>query len=263
MLNSENFEYSQGFETRIMMIEFQKVAKIYSGSSRKSLDNISLNVMPGEIFTLLGPSGSGKTTLLKMINRLIEPSSGLVKVDNKNINEFSITTLRRSIGYVFQETGLFPHMTIEKNISILLKIIGIKKKERLYRAHELLELIHLDPTDFASRYPTELSGGQKQRVAIARALVTHPKYLLMDEPFSALDPITRKNMQNEIRRLNQEFKKTIVFVTHDLFEAFHLANRVAVIRAGQLEQLGTPTDILNKPASSFIAQFTQPLREKK
>jgi osmoprotectant transport system ATP-binding protein len=237
------------------MITFNHVSKEYRGTHTLAVNDVSLTIQEGEIFVLLGSSGSGKTTLMKMINRLIDPTKGTVMLDDKPVKGYPITKLRRSIGYVFQQIGLFPHMTIEENITIVLKLMHKSKLMRKQRAHELLNLIHLDPDQYANRYPSELSGGQQQRVGVARALASNPNYLLMDEPFGALDAITRHSLQQEVLDLNQQLHKTIVFVTHDLNEAFMLADRIGIMHQGKLEQVGTPKEIHDNPKSEFVAEL--------
>lgn len=233
------------------MIKLENVSKSYNHHDFV-VNSVSLHVPTGKTLVLLGSSGSGKTTLLKMINRLIKPTSGDILINGTNIKQIPNTQLRRSIGYVFQGVGLFPHMTIERNVSIGLELLGGKKSTRQQRAHELLELVHLDPSSFADRYPDELSGGQQQRVGVARALASDPDCLLMDEPFGALDAISRDTLQNEILELNEELNKTIVFVTHDINEAFKLADIIGIMHKGKLQQLGTPEQIRANPKTSFV-----------
>lgn len=241
----------------IRMIAINNIAKRYGAKNSYVVDHISLDIQSGETLVLLGSSGSGKTTLLQMINRLIKPTSGTIQIDGKDIRNYSLTNLRRSIGYVFQQVGLFPHMTVEENITIVLKLLKQDKMKRQQRAQELLELINLNPEKFSTRYPDELSGGQQQRVGVARALAANPNILLMDEPFAALDAITREELQNEILRIKNELHKTIVFVTHDIHEAFRLADRIAVLHKGKLEQLGTQDDIISNPATPFVKQLVE------
>ena len=244
------------------MIKLTHVTKTYNEGKNISVNDVSLTIQPGETLVLLGSSGSGKTTLLKMINRLIEPTKGHVEIDGIDVKSYPVEQLRRSIGYVFQQIGLFPHMTIAKNITIVLKLTHKPKAERIKRAYELLELVDLDPKTFAHRYPHELSGGQQQRVGVARALVANPNILLMDEPFGALDAITRDSLQQEILKLKAKLHKTIIFVTHDIQEAFRLADRIAVMHQGVLEQVGSKDDLIRHPATDFIrkliAQPNQP-----
>ncbi len=244
------------------MILLKNIAKTFDNGASYIVNNLSLNVQKGEILVLLGSSGCGKTTTLKMINRLIEPSSGLIEVNGQNIQTVDPIQLRRSIGYVFQGIGLFPHMSVEDNISVGLRLLHKPTKERREKAQELLALVNLSAAEYAHRYPRELSGGQQQRVGVARALATGADILLMDEPFGALDAITREELQTEILRLNQQLHKTIIFVTHDLFEALRLGDRIAVMRAGQIEQVGEPTEIVKQPASEFVRDlFVKPAQQ--
>lgn len=238
------------------MIKINHVTKIYN-DCHPVVNNISLTIKDGETLALLGSSGSGKTTLLKMINQLITPTHGTIEVDHKNITQYQPVQLRRSIGYVFQQIGLFPHMTVEKNIAIVLKLMRHSKAARKKRVFELLEMVHLDPHQYRYRYPDELSGGQKQRVGVARALAADPKYLLMDEPFAAIDAIARDSLQEEMIHLKEKLKKTIVFVTHDLLEAFRIADRIAILHHGNLEQLGTQAELIENPRSDFVRRLIE------
>ncbi|MBL4647599.1 MAG: ATP-binding cassette domain-containing protein [Gammaproteobacteria bacterium] len=237
------------------MIKLQNISKSYTDNHTFVVKKFSLHVHRGETLVLLGSSGSGKTTVLKMINRLIEPTQGTIEVNGQNIKQQDPIVLRRSIGYVFQHTNLFPHFTVEENISIVLRLMGVSAKRRRQRAEELLILAGLAPQDYLSRYPAQLSGGQQQRVGVARALAADPHCLLMDEPFGALDAMTRAILQEEILRLKKTLNKTIVFVTHDINEAFRLADRIAIMHQGCLEQLGTKEDLLQRPATSFVENF--------
>lgn len=239
------------------MFTLQNVSKTYLNQQRPALASLSLDITTGETLVLLGSSGCGKTTLLKLLNRLNEPDTGHITFNGKNIKSHSLSTLRHSIGYVFQRIGLFPHMTIERNISICLELMGQSKQHCRHRAHELLTLIHLDPNKYAKRYPDELSGGQQQRVGVARALAADPQCLLMDEPFGALDAITRDALQQELIELKAQLQKTIVFVTHDIKEALRLADRIMIMHAGKIEQLDTPNNIINAPASTFVESLMQ------
>ncbi|MDQ0088768.1 osmoprotectant transport system ATP-binding protein [Paenibacillus anaericanus] len=234
-------------------VEFKQVSKNYG--SGYVLQNFDLIIQSGKIVTIIGPSGCGKTTLLKMINRLIEPEEGTVLVEGKNVSGLDPVELRRDIGYVIQQIGLFPHMTIEQNISIVPRLKGEKKKELLARTEELLQLIGLSPEQFRSRYPHELSGGQQQRIGVARALAANPSIILMDEPFSALDPISRIQLQKELINLNERVKKTIVFVTHDIDEALKIADQIVLLKDGQIIQTGSPAELLDKPANDFVREF--------
>jgi osmoprotectant transport system ATP-binding protein len=234
-------------------VEFRQVTKNYG--SGNVLENFDLTIPSGQIVTIIGPSGCGKTTLLKMINRLIEPESGSVLVEGKEISSLDPVVLRRNIGYVIQQIGLFPHMTIEQNISIVPRLKGEKKKDLVHRTEELLQLIGLEPNQYRSRYPHELSGGQQQRIGVARALASNPSIILMDEPFSALDPISRVQLQKELIKLNQQVKKTIVFVTHDIDEALKIADQIVLLKDGVIIQTGTPSNVLERPASDFVREF--------
>ncbi len=242
------------------MIALQRVSKSFDDGRTHAVDDLSLEIAEGETLVLLGSSGCGKTTTLKMINRLIEPSSGDIFVDGRNVLEQDPIELRRSIGYVFQGIGLFPHMTVEHNVDVLPRLLGWPAKRRRHRARELLELVGLDPDDYAERYPEELSGGQQQRVGVARALATNPAYLLMDEPFGALDAVTRDTLQQELLSLKERLAKTIVFVTHDIFEALTLGDRIAVLHDGGLEQIGSRQEVVARPATPFVKDlFSKPV----
>lgn len=214
-----------------------------------------MEIRPGEFVVLLGPSGCGKTTLLKMINRIAEPTSGLVEIDGQNIMSRKPAELRRQIGYVIQQTGLFPHMTIAANVAVVPKLLDWEKSRIAARVDELLSLVGLDPDDYGDRYPAQLSGGEQQRVGLARALAVQPPTMLMDEPFGALDAITRRRLQEELLRIHKAISQTVVFVTHDIDEAVRLADRIAVMRAGKVEQFGTPLEILQTPANEFVADL--------
>lgn len=239
------------------MIRLSHVTKIITDSRPPIVHDVTFSVEKGETLVILGSSGAGKSTVLKLINRLVKPSSGLIEINSRNINLYNPVQLRRTMGYVFQEIGLFPHLTIEENIAIVLRLIGQSKMERQQRAHELLELVGLKPSHYANRYPAELSGGQQQRVGVARALAADPEYLLMDEPFGALDAISRNDLQEEILRLKKELNKTIVFVTHDIFEALRLGDRIAVMHQGRLEQIGCKEELIHKSTSKFVQELMQ------
>jgi ABC-type proline/glycine betaine transport systems, ATPase components len=239
-------------------VEFRNVKKDYGAGA--VLDDFSLKVPRGQIVTIIGPSGCGKTTLLKMINRLVEPDEGSVWVEGRNIGTVDPVGLRRNIGYVIQQIGLFPHMTIEENIAVVPKLKGEDKAKRLRRAAELLTLIGLDPETYRKRYPHELSGGQQQRVGVARALASDPSIILMDEPFSALDPISRVQLQRELIKLNEQLKKTVVFVTHDIDEALKIADQIILLKDGKLVQSGSPEELLSSPKDDFVVEFIGPER---
>jgi osmoprotectant transport system ATP-binding protein len=237
-------------------IAFSEVSRQYKGASSPAVDAVSFEVAEGTVCMLLGTSGSGKTTLLRMVNRLIEPTAGAIFINGKNILQENPIELRRSIGYVIQQVGLFPHMNIEENISITARIIGGWHRQDLRRrVDQLLELVGLPPEEYRKRFPRQLSGGQQQRVGLARALATDPAVLLMDEPFGALDAITRERMQAELLRIQGSVRKTVLFVTHDVEEAFKLGDQIAVLSEGKLIQIGTPTELLTSPANSFVSKL--------
>jgi osmoprotectant transport system ATP-binding protein len=215
-----------------------------------------MDVYRGEVLVLVGPSGCGKSTTLRLINRLIEPTTGRLVLDGEDVTAMNPSLLRRKIGYVIQQVGLFPHRTIAENIATVPQLLGWDKKRIAERVDELLELVSMDPDTYRDRYPKELSGGQAQRVGVARALAADPEVLLMDEPFGAIDPITRDRLQNEFLRLQQDLKKTIVFVTHDIDEAIKMGNRIAILREGsEIAQIDTPENILSDPADEFVENF--------
>ncbi len=244
------------------MISYRDISKRFSADAPPAVDSVSFDVAEGETLVLLGSSGSGKSTLLKMTNRLLEPTSGRIALDGEDITGGDPVDLRRKIGYVFQGIGLFPHYSVRDNVGIVPRLMGDTPSTRNHRADELLELVGLSPDEYAGRFPDELSGGQQQRVGVARALAADPKYLLMDEPFGALDAISRDALQQELLRLKAQLKKTIIFVTHDIFEALALGDRIAVMHAGKLEQIGTKEEILAKPATEFVRElFAKPARQ--
>lgn len=234
------------------MIKLTGVSKSYDGGSTFSLKDLDLEVRTGELLVLLGSSGSGKSTALKLINRLVEPSTGTVELGGVSVARQDPVQLRRKIGYVFQEIGLFPHMTVEENIGIVPRLLGWPKSRIKERVWQLLTMVNLPAERFAFRAPAQLSGGQQQRVGVARALAADPDYLLMDEPFGALDAVARDSLQQEVLDLKIRLKKTIVFVTHDLFEALTLADRIGIMHNGRLEQLGSQAEIINQPATDFV-----------
>lgn len=238
------------------MIEFRNVTKIYPRQVSPAISELSFEVPEGETCVLIGPSGCGKTTALKMINRLIEPSAGEIMVDSENVLTKDPVKLRREIGYVIQQIGLFPHMTIRDNIAVVPKLLGWKEARIDKRVDELIDMVGMDPADYRSRYPRELSGGQRQRIGVARALAADPPVMLMDEPFGAIDPITRDRLQNEFLRLQKQLKKTIMFVTHDIDEAIKMGTLIAILRTGGLlAQFDSPANILSDPADDFVADF--------
>ncbi len=246
------------------MIVIDQVSKSFDGKASYAVDQVSLTVAEGETLVLLGSSGCGKTTTLKMINRLVDPTSGVITVDGRDIMRQDPIELRRSIGYVFQGIGLMPHLTVAQNVEIPLRLRGAPAKEQRARAHTLLTLVDLPPETYGNQYPDQISGGQRQRVGVARALATDPKYLLMDEPFGAVDALTRDRLQQELLELKARIKKTIIFVTHDIFEALALADRIAVMHRGRIEQIGAPDDILRRPQTDFVRHlFGKPARQLK
>lgn len=236
------------------MIRFKNVSKTFDNAEKAVLD-FNLEIRPGQFVVLIGPSGSGKTTTMRMINRLIEPTSGSISINGKNHKEISPVELRRQIGYVIQQVGLFPHMTIAENISLVPRLQGAKPPTLANRVDELLSMVNLDPEQYRERYPNQLSGGEQQRVGVVRALAADPPIILMDEPFSALDPITREQLQEELLSLQSAVRKTIVFVTHDMDEALKLADLVVLMKEGRIEQAAPGDDILRDPASEFVHDF--------
>lgn len=239
-----------------VLIRLENVTKQYGGTEEPAVNNLTLEVIRGEVLVLVGPSGCGKSTTLRLINRLIEPTSGKLYLNGEDVTSINPSLLRRKIGYVIQQVGLFPHRTIAENIATVPKLLGWDKKRINERVDELLEVVSMDPKTYRERYPKELSGGQAQRVGVARALAADPDVLLMDEPFGAIDPITRDRLQNEFLRLQQDLKKTIVFVTHDIDEAIKMGNRIAILREGsEIAQLDTPEAILADPADEFVENF--------
>ncbi|MGH2443004.1 MAG: ABC transporter ATP-binding protein [Chloroflexota bacterium] len=233
-------------------ISFNHISKIFDKGQPPAVDDISLDVEQGQFVVLLGPSGCGKTTLMRMVNRLIEPTSGEIRVDDREVRSISVTELRRHIGYVIQQVGLFPHMSVERNIATVPKLLGWPSSRIRPRIDELLNLVALPPQEYRKRYPAQLSGGQQQRVGIARAMAADPQVLLMDEPFGAIDAITRTDLQDELLRIQRKIAKTVIFVTHDVEEALRLADRIAVMRSGRLIQFDTPLRLLSHPADDFV-----------
>jgi osmoprotectant transport system ATP-binding protein len=236
-------------------IEFKNVTKRYPGQQSPAINDLSLTVPSGAICCLVGPSGGGKTTAMKLVNRLIELTDGDILIGGRSVNAVDVTTLRRDIGYVIQQVGLFPHMTIAGNIGVVPTLLGWSKSRIRDRVDELLDLVRLDRA-YAKRYPTQLSGGQQQRIGLARALAVDPPVMLMDEPFGALDPITRSQIQDEFLRLQGEIGKTVIFVTHDIDEAIKMGDRIAVLReGGTLAQYGTADELLGRPVDDYVADF--------
>jgi len=244
------------------MIRLERVTKSFDGGRTYAVKELSFEVSLGETLVLLGSSGCGKTTTLKMINRLIEPTDGIIEIEGEDIRSRDPVDLRRSIGYVFQGIGLFPHMTIGDNVALVPRLLDWPAEKRKNRARELLDLVGLPFRQFERRLPDELSGGQQQRVGVARALSADPAYLLMDEPFGALDALTREVLQQELHHLKKALKKTILFVTHDLFEALYLGDRIAVMHEGTLHQIGDRDKLLKKPATEFVRDlFSRPAKQ--
>lgn len=237
------------------LIEFDDVSKAYAGASQPAIEHVSFAANAGEICMLLGTSGSGKTTLLRMVNRLADPTAGRVLIDGTPTTQQEPISLRRGMGYAIQQVGLFPHLTVEENVWIVPDIIGRPLAMMRERVAELLLLVGLDPAEYRKRYPRQLSGGQQQRVGLARALAADPDILLMDEPFGALDAITREHIQDELVTIQRRLHKTILFVTHDVAEAFRLGERIAVLSDGRLMQVGTPVELLARPANDFVRQL--------
>lgn len=235
------------------MLKFNHVTKIYEGGT-KAVNDLDLHIKKGEFVVFIGPSGCGKTTTMKMVNRLHDVTEGKIYVEGEDIYDKDVVELRRSIGYVIQQIGLFPHMTIAENIALVPKLLGWPTDKRFERAEELLQLVQMGP-EYLNRYPDELSGGQQQRIGVLRALAADPPLILMDEPFGALDPITKDSLQDEFKQLQQDLGKTIVFVTHDMDEAIKLADRIVIMRAGEIVQVDTPDEILRNPANEFVQEF--------
>jgi osmoprotectant transport system ATP-binding protein len=237
-------------------IVFDHVTKRYPGRAEPAVDDLSLTIPAGEICVLVGPSGGGKTTAMKMVNRLIDITEGDIRIGGRSVRSFEVTELRRGIGYVIQQTGLFPHMTVADNVGTVPRLLGWSKQRIRERADELLDLVDLPAEDYRERYASQLSGGERQRVGLARALAADPPVMLMDEPFGALDPITRARLQRELLRIHAAVRKTVIFVTHDIDEAIMMGARIALLRpGGRLAQYDTPDAILAAPADEFVASF--------
>jgi osmoprotectant transport system ATP-binding protein len=247
---------SAGGDRGAAELVFDSVTKRYPGRDTPAVNSLSLVIPAGEICVLVGPSGGGKTTAMKMVNRLIDITDGDITIDGDSVRDMDVTTLRRGIGYVIQQIGLFPHLDVAGNIATVPRLLGWDGPRIARRIDELLELVGLDPEQDRGRYPAELSGGQRQRVGLARALAADPPLMLMDEPFGAIDPITRDRLQNEFLRLHREIRKTVIFVTHDIDEAIKMGDRIAILRqGGVLAQYATPDEILASPADEFVASF--------
>ena len=241
------------------MIVFDRVCKTYPGGV-DAVRDLSLEVKEGEILVLLGTSGSGKTTAMKMVNRLVEPTSGRIMVGDQDVREHDPISLRCKIGYAVQHVGLFPHMSVAENIAVVPNLLQWSKEKVRFRTMEMLQMVGLEPGEFSARYPHQLSGGQNQRVGVARALAADPPIALMDEPFGALDPVTRDSLQDAFLQLQKLIKKTIIFVTHDVFEAVKLGDRIALLDEGRLQQLSTPANLVLKPENEFVKRFLGPQR---
>jgi osmoprotectant transport system ATP-binding protein len=237
-------------------IVFDHATKRYPGRETPAVDDLTFSIPAGDVCCLVGPSGGGKTTAMKLVNRLVELTSGDVRIDGQSVNSLDETELRRGIGYVIQQVGLFPHMTVAENVATVPKLLGWSKSEIAQRVDELLDLVDLPAKDYRSRYASQISGGERQRVGLARALAADPPVMLMDEPFGALDPITRTRLQKELLRIQDEVRKTIIFVTHDIDEAIFIGDRIAILReGGVLVQYDAPDEILAHPADEFVARF--------
>ena len=244
------------------MITLDSVFKSFDGEKTFAVNNLSLEVQKGETLVLLGSSGCGKTTTMKMLNRLIDPTRGTIKLDGEDISKLDPVQLRRSIGYVIQGIGLFPHYRVLQNVELVPRLLGWSANRCRDRALEVLELVGMPAAEFGERFPDELSGGQQQRIGVARAIASNPRYLLMDEPFGALDSITRDSLQRQLKQVVNELGTTVVFVTHDLFEALTLADRIAIMHEGVLHQIAEPQVILNEPATPFVRElFEKPARQ--
>jgi osmoprotectant transport system ATP-binding protein len=237
-------------------IVFDHVTKRYPGRGAPAVQDLSLTIPAGDICCLVGPSGAGKTTAMKLVNRLIDIDEGDITIGARSVRAMNVTELRRGIGYVIQQVGLFPHMTVADNVATVPRLLGHPKGETARRVDELLDLVDLPAVDYRERFPSQLSGGERQRVGLARALAANPPVMLMDEPFGAVDPITRARLQHELLRIQGELRKTIIFVTHDIDEAIMLGDRIAILReGGVLAQYDTPEEILTHPADSFVERF--------
>ncbi len=239
------------------IIALESASKTYNGEQHTVLDNVTLSVPEREFLAIVGPSGSGKTTLLRLINRLTDPSSGTVSVEGKDIRGVDPITLRRRIGYVFQGVGLFPHMTVAENIAVTPRLLGFDRQRITARVDELIELVRLDGATYRDRFPHQLSGGERQRIGVARALAANPHIVLMDEPFGALDPLTREALSEDYRRLHDTLGLTTVMITHDMLEAVLLADRIAVLREGRLVAQGTPPSLMREEDDSFVKAMMQ------
>jgi osmoprotectant transport system ATP-binding protein len=244
------------------MLALEEVRKSYDGGRTFGVDGVGFAAGAGELVVLVGESGCGKTTTLKLINGLIERSAGAIRVDGRDVSEVDPVRLRRSIGYVIQGVGLFPHMSVAENVAVIPSLLGWERGRAQSRVDELLELVHLDPATFRERMPRELSGGQMQRVGFARALAAEPSVVLLDEPFGALDPITRDRLQREFKHIQRQVAFAAVLVTHDMTEALLMADRIVVLRAGRAVQIGTPRDLLTRPGDDYVTQLMETSRHQ-
>ncbi|HEY4275661.1 MAG TPA: ATP-binding cassette domain-containing protein [Rhizomicrobium sp.] len=242
------------------LIEILNLSKAYPGSGTQAVHGLNLSVPQGEFLVLIGPSGSGKTTTLNMVNRLVEPDGGEIRIEGRNVLDMDPVMLRRSIGYVFQEAGLFPHMTVAENVAVTPQLLDWDRPRIRARVEELLDMVQLG--GFGARFPQELSGGQRQRVALARALAARPPVLLLDEPFGALDPVTREAVAADVRAIHQKLSLTTLMVTHDMTEALLMADRIAVMGDGHLVQVGSPRELVDHPANAFVAQLIETPRRR-
>jgi osmoprotectant transport system ATP-binding protein len=245
----------------LSLIQYENVSKSYQ-AGLNAVSDFTLSIAQGELLAIIGPSGCGKTTVLKLLNRLVEPTSGRILMHGQDIRELDPIGLRRKMGYVIQQVGLFPHMTILENITVVPDILGWPLEKQHARAIELLELINMNPADFAHRYPHQLSGGQQQRVGVLRALASDPEVMLMDEPFGAVDPLTRTKLQQELKALHNRLHKTILLVTHDIDEALLLADRILLMREGRIVQYGSPADLIERPTDRFVTEYIGVERRK-
>lgn len=242
-------------------VEFLDVVKQFPGAVEPAVDHVSFQIQEQEMITILGTSGCGKTTLMKMVNRLYEPTSGEIRIFGENIGQTDAVALRRKIGYVIQQVGLFPHMTVEKNIAVVPEILGWDSAQIHDRVTELLELVNLDPKQYRGRYPSQLSGGQQQRVGLARALAAKPSLMLLDEPFGAIDAINRTKLQDELMKIHKRAGLTCMFVTHDVTEALKLGTRIMIMNQGKIQQFDTAKNILEYPANQYVASLLQSVQE--
>jgi osmoprotectant transport system ATP-binding protein len=252
---SDEVRAPEALATSAVSVELRDVGKPFGANATWAVEHLNLTVHPGEICVLVGPSGCGKTTALRMINRLVEPTTGDVLIDGAPAKSFEVSALRRRTGYVIQQVGLLPHLSVAANVGVVPRMLGWERQAIDARIDEMLNLVGLSSAEYGARYPAELSGGQQQRVGLARALAADPPLMLMDEPFSAVDPITRSRLQGDFLRMHRTLPKTVVFVTHDIDEAVRMADRIAVMRDGRLLQYTTPAELLSYPADDFVREF--------